>query len=389
MSHTKTKIAKILASVIAITGVMTCTILATPTFADAFDAACSVSGLTAEQYAAAGCSSNSSNSNDFGNVIQQIVSIIVGISGSIALVFIIIGGVKYMTANGDATKIKNAKETITHAAIGLVICALAFAITNWVIAISTNGSTGGGSGGGESQQGQDDGGDDDIPVSPTDDTPPDDGPGGEKTEQVTEPDPEPEIDPEPEPEPDPEPESAPKTKTKKTNTKTSQQKLVETINKLAWPYGTTKAEALSNGPTDAYRIAVEETNITEGEENSDFSAKKKACRLQGMACGMFVGVVFRYSGVDPDMPKLTKDILAHVQSSSHYVEVTDDFKPGDIIIYMNSKDPTKTVHTEIVTEIDGKIYTAKAAVCEAFGFIYRQGTPSKKKYTLRVFRRID
>ena len=106
-------------------------------YADAFNAGCE--GLTDEQKKLANCEDDDDaekKKNEFGNVIQQIVSIIIGISGSIALVFVIIGGVNYMTANGDTTKIKNAKDTIMYALIGLVVCALAFAIVNWVISIS-------------------------------------------------------------------------------------------------------------------------------------------------------------------------------------------------------------------------------------------------------------
>ena len=40
-----------------------------------------------------------------------------------------------MTSTGDAGKVKQAKDTILYAVIGLIICALAFAIVNWTIGI--------------------------------------------------------------------------------------------------------------------------------------------------------------------------------------------------------------------------------------------------------------
>ncbi len=67
-----------------------------------------------------------------GNV-TTIINYIIGALGIIAVIVIIIGGVGYMTSSGDAGKVKKAKDTILYGIIGLVICALAFAIVNWVI----------------------------------------------------------------------------------------------------------------------------------------------------------------------------------------------------------------------------------------------------------------
>ena len=49
------------------------------------------------------------------------------------MIAIIIGGVKYMTSQGDAAKIKSAKDTILYAVIGLIVALLAFAITNFIL----------------------------------------------------------------------------------------------------------------------------------------------------------------------------------------------------------------------------------------------------------------
>ncbi len=65
--------------------------------------------------------------------VQNIVSIVIGVMGVAATVFIVRGGIDYMTANGNPDKLKRAKHTILYAAIGLVICILSFAIVNWVI----------------------------------------------------------------------------------------------------------------------------------------------------------------------------------------------------------------------------------------------------------------
>jgi hypothetical protein len=60
----------------------------------------------------------------------NIFSIIVGI---IAVVMIIIGGVKYITSGGDAGNVTGAKNTILYAIIGLVIVALSQVIVQFVL----------------------------------------------------------------------------------------------------------------------------------------------------------------------------------------------------------------------------------------------------------------
>ena len=75
------------------------------------------------------------------HAVGRIVSTIVAILGLVAIIVIIYGGVQYMTSAGDASKIKKAKDTILYAAIGLIICVLAFAITQFVIGSITGSST--------------------------------------------------------------------------------------------------------------------------------------------------------------------------------------------------------------------------------------------------------
>ena len=65
--------------------------------------------------------------------ITNIINVVIGVLGLVCVIVMIIGGVNYMTSNGDAGKVKKGKDTILYGVIGLVICALAFAIVNWVI----------------------------------------------------------------------------------------------------------------------------------------------------------------------------------------------------------------------------------------------------------------
>ena len=73
--------------------------------------------------------------NLFGDtgVFKQVTNIVLYIVGVIAVIMLIIGGIKYVVSGGDAKKVTDAKNTVLYAIIGLIIAFLAFAIVNFVI----------------------------------------------------------------------------------------------------------------------------------------------------------------------------------------------------------------------------------------------------------------
>ena len=68
-----------------------------------------------------------------GNI-TTILNNVIAVIGLACVVVMVVGGVIYMTSTGDTTKLEKAKKTILYGAIGLIICVLAFAIVNFVIA---------------------------------------------------------------------------------------------------------------------------------------------------------------------------------------------------------------------------------------------------------------
>ena len=83
----------------------------------------------AEQRAAAGCD----EVRTAGGVAGNVINVVLGVLAVVAVIAIILGGVQYMTSQGDPQKVKTAKNTIMYAVMGLVIAILAFAIVNFVI----------------------------------------------------------------------------------------------------------------------------------------------------------------------------------------------------------------------------------------------------------------
>jgi TRAP-type C4-dicarboxylate transport system permease small subunit len=65
--------------------------------------------------------------------IQTLLMSVYMVAGFVAIIIIVIGGIRYVTSNGDATAVKSAKDTILYAVVGLVVVIMAAAITTFVI----------------------------------------------------------------------------------------------------------------------------------------------------------------------------------------------------------------------------------------------------------------
>ncbi len=66
-------------------------------------------------------------------VIGSIVTALLGVLGVVFLALLIYGGFLYMTDLGDEKQAATAKKLITNATIGLVIVAVSFAVTKFVL----------------------------------------------------------------------------------------------------------------------------------------------------------------------------------------------------------------------------------------------------------------
>lgn len=68
-----------------------------------------------------------------GGLWNRILSTFTFIIGAIAVLMIVIGGLRYVTSNGDPAQLSSAKNTIMYSAVGLVIAVMANAIVNFVL----------------------------------------------------------------------------------------------------------------------------------------------------------------------------------------------------------------------------------------------------------------
>ncbi len=63
---------------------------------------------------------------------NTIANVLIGLSGAAAVLVLIAGGFMYVTSNGDAKRVTQAKDTILYAIIGIVVVILAYAIVGFV-----------------------------------------------------------------------------------------------------------------------------------------------------------------------------------------------------------------------------------------------------------------
>lgn len=92
-------------------------------------------GVSAQDQVKKGIDNAGGTVNNFniGTAITNIINIMLYALGAIAVIMIVVGGIRYTTSNGDSNGIQSAKNTILYAVAGLVVAILAYAIVNFVV----------------------------------------------------------------------------------------------------------------------------------------------------------------------------------------------------------------------------------------------------------------
>ena len=66
-------------------------------------------------------------------MIENVINTALYVLGMVAVLMIVIGGIRYTTSGGNSAQTKSAKDTILYAVIGLVVAILAYTIVNFVL----------------------------------------------------------------------------------------------------------------------------------------------------------------------------------------------------------------------------------------------------------------
>jgi len=70
---------------------------------------------------------------DTSNTIAHVLAIVFGITAGIAVLMVVIGGFRYITAHGDPGATAQARQSIIYAVVGLIITMAAYAIVSFVV----------------------------------------------------------------------------------------------------------------------------------------------------------------------------------------------------------------------------------------------------------------
>lgn len=66
-------------------------------------------------------------------IFRTITNVLLFIIGAIAVIMLVIGGIRYTTSNGDSAQVTAAKNTILYAIVGIIVAILAYAVVNFVV----------------------------------------------------------------------------------------------------------------------------------------------------------------------------------------------------------------------------------------------------------------
>lgn len=142
----KKKIASLLASVSLVTAMFTVALVPLPAAAAGINVfqncgGGSTGGQTAPGGAQPQTGSTSGGSDicgaakqdDFEKLMKNIINTILLVLGMIAVIMIIVGGIRYVLSNGESAQVQAAKNTVLYSVVGLVIAILSYAIVNFVL----------------------------------------------------------------------------------------------------------------------------------------------------------------------------------------------------------------------------------------------------------------
>lgn len=120
----------ILAAGLAIVGCLAPVSVMAATQANPIDASCAQKDANTPS---AICQSKGQKLFGVGSIWTNIVNTMILVVSAVAVVMVVIGGLRYTLSGGDQGAIKSAKDTILYAIVGLVVAAFAYTIVNFVL----------------------------------------------------------------------------------------------------------------------------------------------------------------------------------------------------------------------------------------------------------------
>ncbi len=76
---------------------------------------------------------NENGDTSLATLIQKIIKAIISVTIVIAIIYMIVMGIQFITAGGDSSKAEKAQKGITYAIIGIIVALAASVLTNFVV----------------------------------------------------------------------------------------------------------------------------------------------------------------------------------------------------------------------------------------------------------------
>ncbi len=103
-----------------------------PAFADCISNPTSAGCPCALNSSSAACQ-DLSKQDGLSNILKNATNIVLFIAGALAVIMIIYGSIRFMTAHGNEKQVESARLIVTYSVIGLIIAILAYALVNFVL----------------------------------------------------------------------------------------------------------------------------------------------------------------------------------------------------------------------------------------------------------------
>ncbi len=103
-----------------------------PAFADCISDPTSAGCPCALNSSSAACK-DLSKPDGLSNTLKNATNTVLFIAGALAVIMIIYGAIRFMTAHGNEKQVESARLIVTYSVIGLIIAILAYALVNFVL----------------------------------------------------------------------------------------------------------------------------------------------------------------------------------------------------------------------------------------------------------------
>jgi len=129
MNKIRVFIAGLLATIAALAGVFALATPAQALFEGAKDQACNGANLTDD----GGCDTSTDSDSSISKTVKAIINILSFVVGIVAIIMLIIGGIRFITSQGEGSSTAAARSTIIYALVGILVVVMAQVLVKFVI----------------------------------------------------------------------------------------------------------------------------------------------------------------------------------------------------------------------------------------------------------------